>query len=281
MAELCRQGIDEAERELLRRYMQVIYWLPRQAFGASEEVLSDFLLFALEKIRERDILSKYDPARGANFRTWFGVVLRRLYLDYLRTRAVHEEVWVELDSDAIPAPAPSPPPDSDILQRMEPHCRVLFKLLLCNPSFLTEEEWKWLASRSRRGMLELAEWLEKEERELLERNAAIREKYDRLASAIWWKTHYERQAQTIEKRLARPFTEGSRELEETYAKLKRKEEEYHRLVADLAGGGGFATTPYRVLANLLRMKEGTLAAQISRCRAAAVEILAKRREGEG
>ena len=58
LATLCKDGIEAAERELLGRYMQAIYWLPNRIFGANEEELSGFLIYAVEKIRERDTLCK-------------------------------------------------------------------------------------------------------------------------------------------------------------------------------------------------------------------------------
>ena len=130
LARLCAEGIEAAERTLMQRHMQAIYWLPRRAFGAPEEELSGFLLYALEKIRQRDILAKFDPERGARFATWFGVVIRRLYLDYLRAGA-GEPHAVPLEEDALSAPAePAPDADDGLLARLQVQCRVLFKLLL-------------------------------------------------------------------------------------------------------------------------------------------------------
>jgi len=278
LAALCGQGIEAAERELIRRQMQAIYWLPRRAFGAPEEELSGFLLYAIEKIRGRDILAKFDPDQGTRFRTWFGVVIRRLYLDDLRTQG-HPPAAVELQEDGLAGADPSgaaEAPEDELLAAMQVQCRALFKLLLCNTCYLTPEEIRWVAQTSGASVLEAAEGVARLEERLRNAEVRLRERYDRLAVAHWWKTTYERQLQRLETELEHPWTEAHEGWEKTRARLDRRRQEYERLVHDLSGGAGIATAPYRELAALLGLKEGTLASQISRCRARAAEWLLRR-----
>ncbi len=279
LAARCAQGIDAAERELLQRHMQGIYWLPHRLFGTPEEVLSDFLLYAVDKIRERDILAKYDAQRGARFSTWFAIVLRRLFLDYLRARP-QEPGLLELRPDAAataPAEVDTEPPT--LLNDMENGCRVLFKLLLCNAFSLTPAEYRWIAETSGRTVVDVAREVAALEERLRATESQVQDRYDKLAVVHWWNTHYQKQMQALE-REAGAAPDDPR-YEKTLARLRRRREEYERLVADLAGHAGLATVPYKDLAALLNLKEGTLASRISRCRAKAAEILLQRRQQNG
>ncbi len=272
LAELCAEGIEAAERTLMQRHMQAIYWLPRRAFGAPEEELSGFLLYALEKIRQRDILAKFDPERGTRFTTWFGVVIRRLYLDYLRAGTAEPNA-VPLEEDALSAPAePEPDANDGLLARLQVQCRVLFKLLLCDTYYLTPEEVRWVAEKSGRSVLEVAAQIAQLEERLRQAETRLRERYDRLSVVYWWKNTHERQLQRLEKELDRPWREEQEAMERTRQRLERRRTEYARLADELSGGAGIVTAPYRELARLLREKEGTLASQISRCRAAAEQV---------
>lgn len=279
LAVRCAQGDNEAERVLLARHMQAIYWLPRNAFGAPEECLADFLLYAVEKIRDRDILSKFDPAKGAQFGTWFGVVIRRLYLDYLRANPP-PPLHAPLHEEQVESPPESPPDDQAdpaLLDHMQVRCRVLFKLLLCNTMFLQAEEVQWIARESGKRIVDVMHEIALLEADLREHEVALAERYDKLATAFYWKSAYEQRIAMMERTREHPHTDADPALEEERGKLQRRNREYLRLVHELSGSAGIATAPYRDLASLLAMREGTLASHISRCRAAAADYLLKAR----
>jgi RNA polymerase sigma factor (sigma-70 family) len=273
LAALCQKGIDLAEQALLRRHMQAIYWLPQRVFGAPEEELCDFLLFAVEKIRARETLARYDSAKGATFSTWFGVVIRRLYLDY--RRSLQEELpVVELVENSLPAPEPETGGNkSALLEAMEVRCRVLFKLLLGSAQSLSPEEREWMTQTSGRSVLELAAVIAEMEERLRDQETTLKERYDKLAAVFWWKTHYEKQVRRMEKTLARPWTEKNQELEKSYDKLAQRQAAYERMVGELAGHAGLPTVPYREIAQALNLNEGTLASHISRCRTGAATLV--------
>ncbi len=277
LCRLCQQGSDAAELTLLRRYMPAIYWLPRQMFGAAEEDLSAFLLFALEKIRARDIIAKFDATRKTRFATWFGVVLQRLYLDFLRKElrgGSPPAGNIEVKSIAAPQPAGAEECEKRaeaLLAQMHIRCRTLFKLLLCHTLSLTPAEIQWIAATSGRSAWEVMAEVAKLEERLREDEAKIKAHYDRLAVAWWWKQHCENRRQACEYH--------GKESHRENAKFERYQRQYRRLVADLTASARNVSAPYRQLANLLKMNEGTLASHISRCRASAVMLVQMQRGG--
>lgn len=286
LAARCAEGIDGAERELLRRHMQAIYWLPVRQFGADEDDKGDFLIFALEKLRERNSLAQFDVERGVRFTTWFGVVIRNLYLDYLRTQR-HVPSLVELEEQEVCAAPAAPPPTAAeeradaLLGRMSVKCRAFFKLLLANVFFLKPDEMRWIAETSGRSIVEVSTLLAELEEDLREADAQIEARRRQLDAVFWWKRLYERQLRDLERERELPANERRARLERTYARLERRRQQHERLLGELSGGAGLATTPYRRLAEVLAMKEGTLGSHITRCRQAIARLLWEEERGVG
>ncbi|MFH0911983.1 MAG: sigma-70 family RNA polymerase sigma factor, partial [Planctomycetota bacterium] len=268
------EGGKAAEEELLRRYMTALYGLPRRAFAADADTCGEFLLFALDKLRERRILGRFDPRRGARFATWFGSVIRHLFLDFLRTQQ-GGPTFLALDEERLAAPEaapearPSAEPAGGLLARMETRCRTLFKMLLANAFFFTPEEIRWIAANGKRSVIESVSLLAEMEEDLREAEAAIEKRHQALAAAYWWKRAYERQLALLE---AKPLPYGrleTRRMKTLRARLEKRREQHRRLLERLSGSAGFATAPYRKIAAILRMKEGTLGSHLTRCRQAA------------
>ncbi len=278
LAALCKNGIEAAERELLGRYMQAIYWLPQRIFGADEEELSGFLIYALEKIRERDTLSKYDSNKGARFSTWIGTVIRNLYLDYLRSQP-NEPYSIEFEESSFPSMENRREGErKSLLDLMLIKCRVIFKLLLCDTFFLESEEIAWIAQESEQSLIQTTENIARLEENLRQGEDKLQARYDKLSRAYYWKSTYEKKLHRLEKNRSTATAEDLAEIEAIERKLLKRRREYENILEDLSGMGGIITAPYRELSKLLNISEGTLASNISRCRSGAADLLRKLRE---
>ncbi len=277
LAALCQKGIEAAERELLGRYMQAIYWLPHRIFGADEEDLSGFLIYAIEKIRERDTLSKYDKTKGARFSTWIGTVIRNLYLDYIRSLP-SEPFNIEFEENSFPSQDNRRQGGrKSLLDLMQIKCRVMFKLLLCDTFFLESEEISWIAQESGQSLIQTSENIAKLEENLRFGEEKLKARYEKLSRAYYWKSTYEKKLHSMEKTRDTATAEEIRELRELERKLVKRRREYENILEDLSGMGGIVTAPYRELAKLLNISEGTLASSISRCRSGAADLLRRLR----
>lgn len=274
----CRQGIELAERELLGRYMQAIYWLPHRILGVPEEELSGFLLFAIEKIRERDTLAKYDVTRGASFSTWLGVIIRNLYIDYVRSQPDELPTQELIAEHHVTEAVQSRAVRTELLSKMQIKCRVIFKLLLCDTFQLNAEDLAWLSQESGRGLIDTAKEVAKLEERLRGDEVRIAERYDKLARAYYRKNFYARQIFELEKQLATPNLSTNKKLEKLRRIYERRQAEYDTLNFELSGIGGIVTAPYKELSRLLKTPEGTLASNISRCRSGAADLLRRIKE---
>ncbi|MHC4883512.1 MAG: RNA polymerase sigma factor [Planctomycetota bacterium] len=279
LAQLCSEGIDAAERLLLERHMQAIYGLPQRAFRADEEELSGFLLYAVDRIRERHTFSSFRIEAGVSFSTWFGVVIRNLYLDYLRRerRAPHSVPLAE----ELPTPAEaneSQPQEPPLLQEMSIKCRTLFKLLLANSYSLTPDELRWLSKTSGHSLLQLTQRLAEIEEELADRSEQLETRQNQLATIHWWKCCYERQLQQLEAHCQGATPQDLPALQQkVYERLTRRREQHQRLLQELSGAAGQVTTPYHQLAKLLNQPEGTVGSHLTRCRKATAQHLQQRK----
>ena len=277
LAKLCAEGIEAAERELLGRYMQAIYWLPNRIFGADEEDLSGFLIYAIEKIRERDTLAKYDKKKGARFSTWIGTVIRNLYLDYIRSLP-NEPFNIEFEENAFPSQENRRKDErKSLLDLMQIKCRVMFKLLLCDTFFLDSDEISWIAEESGQSLIQTGENIARLEENLRSGEDKLKARYDKLSRAYYWKTAYEKKLHVMEKSKDTATESELKKFHELERKLLKRRREYENILEDLSGMGGIVTAPYRELAKLLNISEGTLASNISRCRSGAAELLRKLR----
>ncbi|MHC4870418.1 MAG: RNA polymerase sigma factor [Planctomycetota bacterium] len=272
LAQKCRQNIDEAERALLDRYMQAVYWLPQRNFGAAEEDLSDFLIFAIEKIRKRHIFAKFDPESGTLFSTWFSVVTRNLYLDYLREHK-YDPAFYELNSEDLAAELAAEEGVDEqqrnaelLLEKMELKCRTLFKMLLVNCFFLEADEIRWIAEQSGRSIMGVVYLLSEAEEEVREQDVERENKRAKLAAVYWWKCFYERKYLSFANKMNLPEEERDKNVEKMFNMLQKKKEQHLRILEELKKSSAISTTPYKRIADILNMKEGTLGSHITRCR---------------
>jgi RNA polymerase sigma factor (sigma-70 family) len=284
LAVKCRENIDEAEHELLSRYMNVIYWLPAKVYGVDEEDLSAFLIFAIEKIRERHTLSKFDASTGVKFSTWFGVVIKNLYHDYLRTLDNEPEI-VKVDFDKLDTEYSAKENSGEfaqaeenafmLLKSMDIKCRTLFKLLFANSFFLEPEEMRWIAKESKKRMMQVIKELAEIENGINEKNHELSERYNKLMGVYWWKRRYARQLYNVERSLQGAEGERRRKLEEFAAKLEKRRVQYYKMLEELSASETRSCASYEDLSSLLQMNMGTLGSTLSRCRKGAASIYNK------
>jgi RNA polymerase sigma factor (sigma-70 family) len=79
----CLEGDKSRYPSIVRMLTPYIYNYPRIVFGTDLDTCADFYEYILRRLEK--ILTKYSDT-GARFVTWFTVVLRNRYLNYLRER---------------------------------------------------------------------------------------------------------------------------------------------------------------------------------------------------
>jgi len=265
------QPADQLERELGQAVMPMIYAYPRLAMGAPEEVQAEYLEFALERIMHRQALRRYDSTQTL-FTTWFGAVLHRLYLDFLRqkpkeiaTIALSDDCGISTTQDerqAILSDKENTEAQA-ILSALEIRCRILFKLLACESTELSPDELQWLQATTGLPTEELLRRIAHGASCVRNQQADLAEEYDRLQASLW------RLRQTEQALRATPQEEHAhrQHLEELTHKRRMA---YRQQSDQLSRAGKLPTMPYEDVAAVMNLSAKTVSSQISRCRQAAV-----------
>ncbi|MBN1899590.1 MAG: hypothetical protein JW827_12500 [Spirochaetes bacterium] len=78
--------------EIIQQTSQMIYNYPKIVFHRNEDDCSDYYLYLVQRLDK--IILTYDPAK-ATFQTWFNVVLRSRYINWIKKRKKQEEKKVK------------------------------------------------------------------------------------------------------------------------------------------------------------------------------------------
>lgn len=280
-----RKRGSEIER-LLDQHHALIYSFPVKVMGATEDECADFYVYAIEQIRRRKILSaeKYVEREGAKFETWLCVVLRHLYIDLKRSQ---REPRIDL-SDSLENTAPAPnigadgPTEADnvkmaedALKVLKPESRVLFKLLLLNDLFLTEDDLEVLSERSGRPIPELVEMLTDLENQVGKRSMREQERQEELTRVFWWVEHYRAKLQHLVE--AYGATEESwpprisERIVEVRRKLAKRRRQHAELVRSYRAAGITVKASYEMIARVLNTTRDAVKMEAYRCRRAYLE----------
>jgi len=278
-----RSGLTKtAKRVLLERYLKKIYWFPKEIMGADEEFCADFLDYAVEHVKGRDVFARFDPSRHVRFSTYFGVVLRNLYFDWLRVkkpymRAVNIDSLDEAELPLAEAAAAVEEEEisdgaraEELIGKVGEPCKLLFKLLLLNNFYLREEEVRSLAEASGFDLAAVVKKLADSERECLEKSEKTKAHFDQLANVFWWKQLYE-------KKLSEREREGgitADELEVIRAKYEKRKNQYEKMLRRLRKRSEVVTLSYKSMADILNIRTETCAARLTRCKKKLLEEVA-------
>ncbi len=272
--------------ELLESHHALIYAFPQRVMGASEEECADFYVYALEQIEKRKILSaeKYVEREGARFETWLGTVLRNLYIDMKRAQ---REPRIDLSDtlEATAAARPEPAAEEAVpesvalceraLAALKPESRVLFKLLLLNDLFLTDEDWQVLSERSGRPVPELMELVSELEAQVRNRSAKEQQRQEELTRVFWWVEHYRMKLAHLHEAHGHNETEWSprtaEQIREVRRKLAKRRKQHAELVRSYRAAGIMVKASYDMIARVLNTSRDAVKMEAYRARRAYLE----------
>jgi len=94
---------DEILIEIVKEISDMIYNYPRIVFGRTEDDCSEFYLYVIEQIKK--IIVKYNEAL-ASFNTWFTIVLKSRYINWLykiareKEKRIEPVLWSDISADS-------------------------------------------------------------------------------------------------------------------------------------------------------------------------------------
>lgn len=272
---------------LTERHHAMVYWFPVKVMGASEDECADFYVYAVDQIKRRQIFSaeKYTEREGAKFETWLGVVLRNLYIDLKRaTRQPKVDLSDNLEasiagnSDVLD-PEHAQAAD-EALGLLKPEARVLFKLLLLNDLYLTDEDLAIVAERAGRTVEQTVQILRDLEMQVGERGQREQERQEELTRVFWWVEYYRNRLRHLRQvhgnDPARHSARATALITEVRRKLAKRRAQHAELVRTYRAAGLTVKASYEMIAKVLNTTRDAVKMEAYRCRRAYIEAIERR-----
>lgn len=261
LVQRCGQGEPEAIADFFRAYSADIYNFPIRVFHLDEDSASDFYLYALEHLRGGNRFKSFQGK--STFRTWFYSVLRNLVIDWLRlTRFRRQDSTLLPDQIAAQPPRENDPLVHSWLGMLPVESRTLVKLTFLYYLEMGSEELAHIIARS--GLTEaqvtgrlaaLKDTLS--ERELT--NLANEDKITSLYVAI-----LDLRAKRERILGAGGWPDRSFEVEKLDRAIEKKLTQRARLLGRKEKGHFVVRMPYREIAALMAMPEGSVSVTVMR-----------------
>lgn len=276
LVQKCATGDEQALKQFFEIYAQDIYNFPIRIFHLTEDDAGDFFLFAFERLRSG---KRFHSFQGkSSFKTWLYTVLRNLLIDWQRNRRELKTVSarkvnkdgmeyadIEQEADTLAEENKRAHEFSEIfhsiLSEIKIENRVIFKVAFIYYLNLNEEEVDYIVQKTgitreelKKKILEIRENLSDKEIESIQ--------YENKITSLYMQILELKESQKKEERHS--FTDNLPNKDKIEIAIQKKYEQRKRLL-DRKNKGLFLTrTPFKIIADLLQIPEGSISITIQR-----------------
>lgn len=299
LLESCSKGDPAALQRFFEKYSEDIYNFPMRVFQLDEDAASDFFLYAFERLKNGNRFRSFQGR--SSFRTWFYTVLRNLVIDWMRTIKELDTVPARASSSSedgneygvaienIPAVSNSPSgEEEDILQifqqelgGMPMELTVVFKLSYIYYLDLQEDELGYISERSGFSQAQIAGRI-LAMRHLLAhkevRNIEIQDKLTSVHRSIMDLKSKRERLRSAMRNIEYPELVDTFELQKIEQALEKKYQQQSRLFQKSGRKKSIVRTPYRQVAELLKLPQSSISVQMMRALDTLRDSLEKKRE---
>jgi len=256
----CGNAEGEALGEFFERYSTDIYNFPIRVFHMDEDAASDFYLYALEHLRAG---TRFRSFQGkSSFRTWFYSVLRNLVIDWLRVSKFRRS-----DAALLPEQTPAPQESEEEpfvhgwLSNLSTEARILVKLAFVYYLELDEDDLAHIVTRSGMSRDQIVSRIRAFRDTLSERELANLASEDKITSLYVAILDLKARRERLK---SLPGQSESYEIERIDKAIEKKYAQRARLLVRRDKGHLVVRMPYREIASLLAMPEGSVSVTIMR-----------------
>ncbi|MCB1308610.1 MAG: sigma-70 family RNA polymerase sigma factor [Leptospiraceae bacterium] len=283
----CGHKDREALQDFFERFSRDIYNFPMKVFHLDEDAASDFYLYAFERLKDGGRFQSFEGR--SSFRTWFYTVLRNLVIDWMRTVREIETIQVTryddsgneyslIENTADPRSVVSEV-DENIIQHfhqalstMPLELRSVFKLSYIFYLELSRAELQYVAERSGRAPEDVLRSVARLRHQLSEKELKNISAEDKITSLYLSVIDLKNRRDRLITRIATTDSEaslsadGSRqaELEQVERSIRKKYNQREKLLYKKHRGHFVVRTPYRYVAELLGIPEGSVSVLMMR-----------------
>lgn len=278
----CGEKEPAALREFFQTFASDIYNFPMRVFYLDEDQASDFFLYAYERLKEGGRFKSFQGR--STFRTWFYTVLRNLVIDWMRSVRELKTVNITKTDDQgyeyrmiedTPDPRSSSPEEENMdsaffeaLYSMNLDLRIVFKLSYIYYIDLNQEEMNRIMERTKIPVKELIRQIADLKHTLSEKELKNREAEDKITSLYMSILELKTRREQL---LIKGFgvapdqvIRREQELEKINTAIDKKYRQREKLLEKKEKGGFIVRTPYKIIAELLDMPEGSVSVHMMR-----------------
>lgn len=261
LVQRCGQGEPEAIAEFFRAYSADMYNFPIRVFHLDEDSASDFYLYALEHLRGGNRFKSFQGK--STFRTWFYSVLRNLVIDWLRlTRFRRQDSTLLPDQIAAQPPRETDPLVHSWLGLLPIESRTLVKLTFLYYLELNSDELAHISSRSGLSVEEVGARIAGLKDSLSDRELTNLANEDKITSLYVAVLDLRGKRERIIGSGGWP--DRSFEVDKLDRAIEKKLTQRSRLLGRKEKGHFVVRMPYREIASLMAMPEGSVSVTVMR-----------------
>ncbi len=275
----CGEGDSNALQEFFEHFSEDMYNFPLKIFHLDEDAASDFYLYAFDRLKDGKRFRSFQGR--SSFRTWFYTVLRNLVIDWMRTIREFETVQVHSQDEHehrhmienAPAPVKNNAEEEvvellhDKLLKLPVETSLLFKMSYIYYFDLNHQEIDYLScqtgcteSEIMSQLLELRHSLAGKELQ----NIKVEDKITSLYVNIMSLQAREEKIELLIRRQDKSNPAILTELERLRTTIRKKRVQWKKLLQKKNNGHLIVRTPYRWIAEFMKMPESNISVQMKR-----------------
>ncbi|MBK6606243.1 MAG: sigma-70 family RNA polymerase sigma factor [Leptospiraceae bacterium] len=276
LVQSCAAGDPESLKKFFEEFSEDIYNFPIRVFHLEEDDASEFFIYAYERLKSGKRFHTFVGKSG--FKTWLYTVLRNMLIDWQRNKRELKIVSsVKVNSDGVEYYSIENEPDlkanlqkeADLmssrfqgaLSEIKIENRIIFKLAYIYYLNLNEEEIDYLIEKTGFTKDELQIEIIKIRDALSEKEIHSIRSEDKIAS-IYMNILELKQQQEKEKPLV--FNDNLPNYDKVQISINKKYEQRRKLIEKKNKGNFITRTPYRVIAQFLKIPEGGVSISLQR-----------------
>ncbi|MBK8394546.1 MAG: RNA polymerase sigma factor [Leptospiraceae bacterium] len=276
LVQSCATGNQESLKKFFEVFSEDIYNFPIRVFHLEEDDASEFFIYAYERLKSGKRFHTFVGKSG--FKTWLYTVLRNMLIDWKRNKRELKIVSrVKVNSDGVEYYSIENEPDTKIdlqreadtisvrfreaLSELKIDSRIIFKLAYIYYLNLELDEVEYLLEKTNLSKEELQKEIIAIRDILSDKEIQAIQNEDKIAS-LYMNILELKQFQEKEKPIV--FSDNLPNYDKVQISIEKKYEQRRKLIDKKSKGNFITRTPYRIIAKLLDIPEGSVSISLQR-----------------
>jgi RNA polymerase sigma factor (sigma-70 family) len=272
----CAKGEQKALELFFENYSQDIYNFPLKVFHLTEDDASDFFIYAFERLKTG---KRFQSFQGkSTFRTWFYTVLRNMLIDWKRTQKELKVVNPSrINSNGKEYFSIEDEPDTnrtnkadaklfadgfhEVLSEIKLEYRVIFKLAYIYYLNLTDDEVLYIQEKTGFNSAKIKQDIQDIRSYLSDKEIESIQHEDKLTSLY---LNIMELKENLSKEKVQNFNDNLPSFNKIELSIQKKYEQRRKLLDKRHKGHFLSRTPYKAVASLLNIPEGSVSIALQR-----------------